>query len=553
MLRLLSLIKVSLKNSYAITEGKTKNSWLKKLMPLWLLLAFIPSLISFTFLIRELLFALLPIQQEGLVIGLMMSASAMMTFFFGIFLIPSVFYFSKDIQTLLSLPLKPFEILISKLLVAMVYEYVTVLFIFSPVLSAYIPIVQPSPLFYIYLIIIILFIPLVPLIIDGFIIMLIMLFLPFAKNKDFFNYISGFLGLAFAIGINVFVNGFMVNLSQADIIQMLQEGNNSLMNLYSMTMPTIPFATKALVNGGLLDISIFILINLVFVFAFIFGAQMMYFKGVIGVSETGANRKVLSDKDYAKSTAAAHPILTYTIKELKLMIRTPIYLMNNISTIIIMPVVMFAALIPNFSEEAGVESITQLITWTDSSMSTWVLAIGLAVGFLMSGMNLITPTAISREGSNVWFMKAIPMSYFDQAMAKINSGLIISFLGSLLIVIPAGIYMHSPIIMYIHALIGVVLSCIAMNFWGMLVDIYHPKLVWEQEASAVKQNINAVFTMLPGFALATGLVSLMIFTQDKLNDLLSYRLILMVFSAVAVLTVYLLQHFCESGMNKIQA
>lgn len=553
MARLKSLIIVSIKNSYAITDGKTKNSWLKKLTPLWLLLAFTPSLISFSFLIRELLFALLPIQQTGLVIGLMLSLSGMMTFFFGIFLIPSIFYFSKDIQTLLSLPLKPYEIVLSKLVVAMIYEYLTLLFIFTPVLVAYIPVVQPSMMFYIILLIIFIFMPLIPLILDGFIIMFIMLFLPFAKNKDFFNYLSGFIGLAFAISINLFINGFMVQLNQAEIIQLLQSGNNSLMNIYSVFLPSIPYAVKALVELSYLDGLIFIVINVLMLALFIVLAQLMYFKGVIGIEETGANRKVLSHKAYAKSTLNQNPILSYTLKELKLMIRTPIYLMNNISTVIIMPVIMFASFLPGISEDAGVESITELIHYDDPQTMVWALIVGLAVGLFMSSMNLITPTAISREGLNVWFMKSIPMSYFDQALAKIYSGLIISFIGTYLILIPAIFILSAPLIYLVHASLGALTAMIAMNFWGMLVDIYHPKLIWEQEAAAVKQNINAVFTMLPGFGLAAGLVALMLMIQDKINEWMLYGLLLSLFSGLAILTIYLLHRFSDHGMEQIQA
>ena len=36
----------------------------------------------------------------------------------------------------------------------------------------------------------------------------------------------------------------------------------------------------------------------------------------------------------------------------------------------------------------------------------------------------------------------------------------------------------------------------------MIEDIIRPKLVWEQEAAAVKQNLNAAFTMIPAFALS---------------------------------------------------
>ena len=554
MTRLLSLTKVSLKNILSFRDSKVKRNKLNRYLPLLLAVLIIPSLGTYTFLIRELVLVLLPLQQEGLVIGLLLSASAMIIFFFGIFLIPSVFYFSKDIETLLSLPLKPFEILVSKLLVTMIYEYMTEAVIFVIVLAAYIPLVQPGFLFYLFTIIVFLLLPIVPLIIDAFIIMFIMIFLPFAKNKDFFNYLSGFLALVFAIGINVFVQSNIVQLTETEIVTLLQNGNNSLMNFYSVFIPTVPFATKAIVSTSSLDILIYIGISLIFFIVFIFLAQMLYFRGVIGVSETGANRKILSDKAYVKSTTHNKPIFTYAIKELNIMLRTPAYFMNNISTVIIMPVILFVAMGPNIlaEENTSFQQISAMLPWNTMEMAVYALALGLAAGLFMSGMNLITCTSISREGSNVWFMKSIPMSYFDQAIAKIIPGLIISFIGGLFFILPAGIVLKADIMAYVYALLGLILGVIAMNFFGLIVDVYHPKLVWEQETAAVKQNLNAAFTMLPGFGL-TGALVFLIFNLSALNDVMVFALLLTISVTLAVSSIYLVHTFTDKGMARIEA
>ncbi len=554
MTRLLSLTKVSLKNILSFRDGKIKRNKLNRYLPLLLALLIIPSLGTYVFLIRELVLVLLPIQQEGLVIGLLLAGSAMVIFFFGIFLIPSVFYFSKDIETLLSLPLKPYEILLSKLIVTIVYEYISEAIIFTIVLAAYIPLVQPGILFYVYGIIVFILLPIVPLIIDAFIIMFIMIFLPFAKNKDFFNYLSGFLALVFAIGINIFIQGNMVQMSQAEIVGLLETGNNSLMNFYAVFIPTVPFAVKAIVSSSRFDILIYLGLSIIFLLIFIFFAQMVYFRGVIGVSETGANRKILSDKAYTKSTTHNKPIMTYALKELKIMLRTPVYFMNNISTVIIMPIILFVAMGPNLlaEENTSIQEISAMLPWKTMEMAVYALAVGLAAGLFMSGMNLITCTAISREGSNVWFMKSIPMSYFDQAIAKIIPGLVISAIGGLFFVLPIGIILRADVMSFVYAFVGLGLGVIIMNFWGLIVDIYHPKLVWEQETAAVKQNLNAVFTMVPGFGISGGLVFL-IFKLSSLNDLLVFALLLIISIALALGSVILVHSNSDKGMARIEA
>lgn len=548
-----ALLSVSYKNTYSLTDGKTKKSLLKKLSPLFVLMALLPSLVSFGFLTREALVLLIPLQQEGLMIGLMLAVMSMIIFFFGIFLIPSIFYFSRDIDTLLSLPLKPEEIVLAKLAVALIFEYITVAFIGAPVLSAYISLVQPTFLFYVVLILVLVLIPIVPLILASLIVMLVMIGLPFAKNKDFFNYLSGFLILGFALFFNMGVTQMASTLDQNAVILLLQQGNNSLMNFYQVSIPTIPFAVKAVVSLGLLDLSIYVLMTFAFILLFILVAKALYFRGVIGITETGANRKSLSTKAYASSTGLRNPILSYALKDLKLMVRTPIYFLNNISTAILMPVILAGTFISGLGSDPEIDALLNTIPWDAPNLGFWMLVFGLSIGFFMSSVNLITPTAISREGSNVWFMKMIPMSYYEQAWAKIWGGLLISLLGAFALALPFAVYFDIPMINYFYISLGIILSSISMNVWGMLVDMLHPKLIWEQEAVPVKQNINALYTMAPGFGLGAGLFFLAAKLPLAFTTTWAIPFFSLLFLALDFVSIYSLKKFANSSMNAIEA
>ncbi|HBN86003.1 MAG TPA: hypothetical protein DDZ89_19420, partial [Clostridiales bacterium] len=67
--------------------------------------------------------------------GLM--AGAFMIFFFGLFYVLGVFYFSKDIEFILTLPLQAWQILSAKFATVVVYEYLVMLVIFAPFLIGY--------------------------------------------------------------------------------------------------------------------------------------------------------------------------------------------------------------------------------------------------------------------------------------------------------------------------------------------------------------------------------------------------------------------------------
>jgi len=501
MTSFLALVKVSLINSFGLLDGKTKKNIWKKIFPLFLILAFAPTLISVYFLTHEALIELIKIQQTGIIISLLLSLLSTLSFVSAIFLIPAVFYFSKDVELLLSYPLKPHIIVGAKLLISVIYEYIFVFFAALPVLLAYVGSVHVEPQFYLYLLIVLLLLPVVPLVISGLIVLLVMSFIPLAKNRDFFNYFSGFFALALALGLNYAITANTANPS-VDLISLLIQGNNSLLNYFKVIFPSLPFANYALIFYHFFDLLIYIGITIVFIFVYIFLSKYFYFKAAIGINETGSNRKHLSTRSFSQQTNASKPIFSYMIKELRILIRTPIYLLNNISIIVILPIIMFGSIFAVKDPDIDkLYEILRSIEWNNPAFLLYAVGVGLGFGAFSASINMITPSAISREGSQLYFMKYIPMSYFKQIQSKVFSGLFISILGILLFIVPMVIFFNIGYVVALLTLLSAILGTILINYIGIIVDMIHPKLIWEQEAAPVKQNINIVFVILPTIAI----------------------------------------------------
>ena len=463
----IALTIVSLKNTFSMFDGKGKKSAIRKFLPILLGVALLPTLFSIYMLAGETLKILIPINQSGVIVGLLLMGLAMTIFLFAIFLVPSVYYFSKDIETLLALPLNPQTIVASKFTVTVLYEYLTMAFISIPVLAAYIQHMNPSFIFYPIMVVVLLLLPIVPLIFASVLIMLVMWLIPFAKNRDFFNFLSGFFALAMALGIN-FLSTSSTQMSQNAMIELLMKGNDSLLNIFRIAIPNISFGIQALIKTDLVQLFIYIVIVIAIAAAFLLLASFIYFRGAIGVNETSANRRNLKSAAYKRSTVAGNVIITYALKELKLLIRTPIYFMNCVSTIVLMPVILL------FSLKAGGSEFTTVIAmipWNEPVITKYLLAGGFALGLAISSLNLITPTAISREGQNVYFMKYIPVSYFDQMQAKVISGMVISVLGIMFMLFPAAYIVKAPIVLVLMMFGTSLLSAIFMNYLGMIVDI----------------------------------------------------------------------------------
>jgi ABC-2 type transport system permease protein len=500
----LALVKVSLKNTFNLQDGKLKKSMLARLLPVFIVIALLPTVGSIYVLAKELLNTLAVMQQTGVVISLLLMGVSVTVFFFAIFLVPSVYYFSKDVETLLALPLQPWVIVASKFVVTVIYEYFTLLLFAVPVLVAYVEMIKPALSFYPILLVVLVLLPVVPLIFASVLIMLVMWLVPFAKNRDFFNYLSTFFALALAIGINLLA-GSAATISQNALIDLLRRGNNSLTSVFSYLIPNIRFGVEALIRIDVVQLLIYIALVIIAAVLFVVLAQFVYFRGAIGVNETSAARRRLKTKAYAGATVSGNVIVTYALKELKLLIRTPIYFMNCIATVVLIPVILLFTFATQLGNSSELSKIIATIPWDNPQLGLFVLAAGCALGWGVSSLNLITPTAISREGSNAYFMKYIPIPYFSQMLAKVLSGLTISWIGVVCFIGPVVWFLQLPWNLALIALVAAILTSIFMNFLGIIADILHPKLVWEQEASAVKQNLNAIFTMIPALALSFGM------------------------------------------------
>ncbi len=196
------------------------------------------------------------------------------------------------------------------------------------------------------------------------------------------------------------------------------------------------------------------------------------------------------------------------------MFRTPIYLMNCVSVNVLLPV-LFIIMTAAFPEEEDIFAMILTIPWDNVLAISLSSAFGVAFGLVMGSMNMVSATAISREGQHVYFMKMIPMEIMDQLHAKSLSGFLLSMIALVITIVPAAYFLNAPWYILTIFTIMAILASLFINYLSIIIDVIHPKLVWETEQAAVKQNINFLFTMLPSFGLSYLLVWLALtFTFD---------------------------------------
>ena len=480
--------------------GKSgKNPIRGILLSLLIFAAFLPMMLGIGSLAMVGYEVLFEIRQEGLILVTGFSISSLTIFFFGIFYVMSVFYFSKDIESLLPLPLKPSEILAAKFTVAMLYEYLTEAIFLAPVLIGYGIASKAGLLYYLYGILLFLALPVLPLIYASAISMLVMGFTNLAKNKDRFRIVGGITAMFLAVGINAFITKLTgSSISAMELQKLMEQGNNSYAEIMSGIFFSNRFAVLALLNSealkGFVNLALFVLICILFIMLFLSFGEGIYYKGVVGISEASAKRRRFSETELERSGRQKPVLRAYIIKELKLLFRTPVYFMNCVLMNFIFPLFIILPLLVQPDEMKELQVLGTYIR--DGNGSAIVLAAAFGISAFVTSTNGIAASAISREGTNIFVCKYLPVSYKTQITAKALSGMSMGVVGTLSMLLAAAVFM--PIPAYLMLLITAVsiFGIAFSSFSGILIDLNFPKLIWDNEQKAVKQNFNVVLNML---------------------------------------------------------
>ena len=509
MNNVIKLIKIGLLTTFRGQVGK-KRKIQKPLFALLLLVAFSPMVFSLIEIIRVMYESLDMFGQGDSIIALGLLVASMVVFLFGIFYTIGSYYMAKDIPTYLQLPLKPWEISISRFVMVLLYEYLTMLIFFLPVVIGFGISAGKGVLYYLMAVPVFLAVPILPLSLASVLVIAIMSFSKRAINKDRFTMIASLLGLAIGIGFNFGFQSLIGRIdSQTGFQEMILSGRISMAENIARFFPGLPNATRALVENNLIHLIIFLLVAAAAILVFLLVSKALYFKGVLGINQQVSRRKF--DVKRVDGFDSRNPVVTYLYKELKLIFRTPIYFMNLVMIDILLPLFM---IVPMFIS-IGADEVTVIKEQLLASAPPGIFIAGSFVVFMfISAMNGITATSVSREGSQLYMMKYLPIGYADQLNAKLLSGMVVSTAGMILLMIVMTIFLEISIPIALLMLLSGLNAVILTRLTGMFIDAANPKLKWDNEQKAVKQNMNLVFNMLIGMG-AAGLAVIFIIFAGK--------------------------------------
>ena len=498
MNKIINLTKVFLKTSFSNMNTQMgmpskSNKIVSKILyaVLFLYLAAIVSLFS-----GGMVESLKIINQQEIFIGLILLVVTAFCVIQTIFSSINVFYFTKDNEYILPLPLKPYEIILARTNVLIITEYiVTVLIGFIPLL-VYGVLTSVSMSYYLLMFVALVLVPILPILLVSIIVMIIMSFAKITKNKNKFQLIATILVLSIVIALSLSTTKLQDDITNEQLAHMLVEANG-MVDLLKGYFPTLDYAISSLTSDSIVVALIELLKVLVFtisgVIVYVFIAQKIYFKGLVGNLFSSSSKKKnikINTNKYNNSKLYK----SYISKEFKCLIRNPVFFMQCLLPAILIPLLMIVMVILQMKNSITPQMSEQLNSFNGNTFIVACVILGVIQFFSM--FIYIAITAISRDGKNAIFMKYIPVSLYKQYIYKCIPNIVMGSITSIISIVVANIILKLDMLMIVLVFIAAIIMNVAESIILIIIDLKRPKLEWDSEYAVVKQNFNLIFPMI---------------------------------------------------------
>lgn len=541
------LTKASLINNFNLhslnpanfNQFNNKNDAKKVLLYVFVVIALMPAYFLYVRLVRQIGFSFLMINQESYFLALAHYASVLMVFFLGLTYVLSYYYFSRDTDMLIPLPVKGRSIIISKFISILVFEYLALGIFIIPVLIINYSLVGGGLIYYLKAILLFLVTPVVPLSLASIIIITIMKFTNIKGKKDLIRVVSMFLFLFVFLGLQIVVQRAMMNIpfgNEQEFFSNLFTDNRYMIDMLGRFYPLSRWASLSLVDNsvnalyGLLGV---LLTSAVFFIVMVLFSEKMYLGGIIGGNEIQSKKKALSSEEFTKASSKVSSSFMAIFKvDLITLIKTPIYMFNCVSIVVLVPFIFLV--MPALT---GVSSDMDVLIGIYQS-NVKLFAFGLAGAYMLfAALNPTASTTFSREGKTFYITRIIPVEARDHIIGRALAPMLMQIFT--IIVISIGIRYYIPLdisTMLISGFLGFAAS-LPVILSGILVDINRPLLDWDNPQRAVKQNMNVIIAMIIGGVMALGIGFL---TYLMININLATLIILLIDLIIIVALAYVM-------------
>lgn len=434
--------------------------------------------------------------MEEMLLGVVLLMSMAFVLFMGAFYLIGLLFFSKDTEFLAALPIPQGTVFAAKFAQVLLGEIVTSGLIVLPAFIVYGLSAGGGLGYWLRALLVFLFVPCIPLAISGFVSLLLVRFSALWRRRELLTIVGSMVLVIGAIAGQTYLQAKLPQDLSAEAIAALLSDHSGLLRQIASVFPPSLWAAEGLSAGGG-QLLLFLGVSVLALCVVVLAAGRLYYRGAMAQLETAASQRAV--RLTGKRVRRRGPLVALFVREWKLVLRSPTYALNGLITILMGPMMMVMPLIAQGAVSGG--DFDAVFALLQSGVDARITLLVLAGLFALIGMiNPAAGTTLSREGKQFYMLRVLPVRPARQAAAKLLFGYSVSVLTSLLMGVVAVLGLGLPF--------GVAAAAFALSLFisaaplslSMLPDILRPKLNWNSETEAIKQNINGVMCMLIGWA-----------------------------------------------------
>ena len=478
---------------------------------------------------------------------LMLHIVTLFSVVFGFNVVMSVFYFSKDLDYLLPLPISPMKIVGAKLASTMISENVMECILVISALVGFMVGYGVTPAGIFAAVIAIFTFPVLPICYCAIVCMIVMYFSKFFKNKERVSKITAFssvvilIALVFALNLS---NGFSPDV----FVEQLMHNDIKLLSVLDIIFVNVPLMSNAMA-GSFISLLLYIIVNAVAVGIVMLLASQLYLKTVVSING-GDGASKYKEANFDKAIKESSHIETYFKKEIKILFRTPAYMTNCVGINLIWPIFIYLFIVLQ-NRSDFLSGFIYKLQEGQSEAILYVTVLVFGVSVILTSLNCLASSAITREGRHFEIMKYMPVDIMTQINSKALVSIVISGSGLIVYIITTFVILKISAYFCMFCVFLSILSVIYSTYLGIYIDTINPKLIWDDEVNALRGNYHVFYNMAIEILL-TAIVCVVALGLNKLDFLPVFFIqnLILIASGVMAFEFYLL---CKNkGVKNIE-
>ena len=428
---------------------------------------------------------------------LMGSLAVMLGVFGSVFNTYSTLYLAKDNELLLSMPIPPSKILITRMLLVYGLSLLYSGCIWIPTVAYGWIFEEVAPLAVVFQVLLLPIIALLDTVITCVLGWAVALVASRVKNKSFIAVLASlvFFGAYYYVSFN------MMGLLEKLLMNAEAVGKGI------RTWANILYQLGMAANGSVGAMLIFSSVSLLS-FAICLWVLSRTFLNITIHTQTGTKR---AEKVSAKAGSAQGALRR---RELRRFLGSATYMLNcGLGVILLILMAGFAVI----KREVLLELISGFAETVPQVSKLVPLVLVAIVGFCV-GMNAVTVPSVSLEGKNLWIVQSLPVTGKMVLRAKLGLGLLVNLVPAVLAV---------AVLSWCVGLTGgtavlCALLLAAMTWFfaagGLMLGVLRPDLQWTSESMPIKQSLNMMLAVLFAFVMP-GLIAVLGYLTRELMEM----------------------------------